>query len=138
MNIYLAGVWGGLVGGVVFGVMMGMMGMLPMVGKLWRRTSESVSFGFFVHLVNSAIIGVLYVLVVPLVSVADLADPRPGIAAGLIYGLVWWVLGPLLIMPTWLGMAPQLSGEGVKKALPSLMGHLVYGFLLGITVSLLL
>lgn len=136
MNLYLAGVLGGLVGGVVFGVMMGMMGMLSMVAKLWR--GESAKFGMFVHLVNSAIIGLLYVLVLPWLGVAGLENLSSGALTGLVYGFGWWVLGPLLVMPVWLGMPPQLSFEGIKKALPSLVGHAVYGVLLGLVVAWLL
>ena len=33
------GIFGGLAGGLVFGAMMGMMGMLPMVGKLVGQPS---------------------------------------------------------------------------------------------------
>lgn len=138
MNILLVGVIGGLVGGVVFGVMMGMMRMLPMVAKLIG--SESASVGFVVHLVFSSIIGVIFVTVLPYVgvAVADLGDWLSALGYGLVYGFAWWILGPLLIMPVWLGMPPQLSGEGIKKAMPSLLGHLVYGALLGLTISYLI
>ena len=38
------GIYGGLAGGLVFGAMMGMMGMLPMVGKLVGEPSASTGF----------------------------------------------------------------------------------------------
>lgn len=138
MNILQIGAIGGLVGGVVFGVMMGMMRMLPMVAKLFG--SESAAVGFVVHLVFSSIIGVIFVTVLPYagVAVADLSQWVPALGYGLVYGFTWWILGGLIIMPVWLGMSPQLSGEGIKKGLPSLLGHLVYGALLGLTVSVLI
>ena len=49
------GVYSGLTGGVVFGVMMGMMGMLPMIGKM--AGYPSAAFGFLVHMGISAVIG---------------------------------------------------------------------------------
>ncbi len=46
------GAYGGLAGGVVFGAMMGMMGMLPMIGKMVGL--PSVFTGFLVHLLSLA------------------------------------------------------------------------------------
>ncbi len=48
------------------------------------------------------------------------------------YGLVWWFLGPLILMPLFLGMGARLSIEGMSMALPSLWGHLIFGGILGI------
>ena len=48
-NIRL-GIYGGLAGGAVFGAMMGMMGMLPMIGKMAGH--PSALFGFFIHMVR--------------------------------------------------------------------------------------
>ncbi len=55
------GAYAGLAGGVVFGVMMGMMGMLPMIGEMVGSSSAVV--GFIVHMVNSAIIGAAFAVV---------------------------------------------------------------------------
>lgn len=123
MSIYLAGVIGGLASGVVFGVMMGMMKMLPMIAKLFG--SDSASAGFVIHLFFSAIIGLVYVLTAPAIGVGF------GAVSGLIYGLIWWILGANIIMPAWLKMKATWS-------MLSLMGHLVYGLLLGLVVSWLL
>ncbi len=63
----LLGVYSGLAGGAVFGAMMGMMGMLPMIGKMVGQPSAAV--GFIVHIINSAIIGAGFaVLFGPFVS----------------------------------------------------------------------
>lgn len=121
-----AGVIGGLVAGVIFGAMMGMMGMLPMVAKLGN--GEAVFYGFLLHLIFSVVIGILFSIFLGHAA----RNAKRGIVLGLIYGLVWWFLGPLLIMPLWLGMGVMLHAEGMKMALPSLWGHLVYGFLLGL------
>lgn len=52
-----------------------------------------------------------------------------GAVIGLGYGALWWVLGPLVIMPAMLGM-PLFAIEAM--AMVSLMGHLVYGVILGL------
>ena len=121
-----AGIYGGLIGGLVFGIMMGMMGMLGMVAKVVR--SDSVVVGFIYHMVNSVIIGVLFV---PLFGRLA-SDKGKGLGFGLAYGVIWWFLGPLVLMPLLLGMGIRLSVEGMTSALPSLGGHLIYGGILGI------
>jgi hypothetical protein len=52
---------------------------------------------------------------------------------GLGYGVVWWVLGGLLIMPAWLGMGVFMFNT---MAWMSLLGHLIYGLLLGVVYAL--
>jgi len=52
-----------------------------------------------------------------------------GALIGLAYGALWWVLGALLIMPIVLGMPPFMLDA---NSLLSLMGHLVYGVILGV------
>lgn len=121
-----AGVLGGLIAGVVFGAMMGMMGMLPMIAKLLG--GSSAIFGFILHLGFSAIIGTIFSVFLGHAAV----DKSRGVMLGLVYGLIWWFLGPLIVMPLWLGMGIQLSAQGIQMALPSLWGHLVYGFILGL------
>jgi len=125
-NHIQSGVKGGLIAGVVFGAMMGMMGMLPMIAMLFK--SESAIFGFILHLVFSAIIGGIFGLVFGHMTTTK----GTGVVLGLLYGAIWWVLGPLVIMPVWLGMGLQLSAAGMTMALPSLWGHLVFGFILGL------
>ena len=125
-NHVRAGVVAGILAGVVFGAMMGMAGMLPMVAALLGGSSALV--GFVLHLLFSAIIGVVFAIVLG----HSAQDKTQSILLGVIYGFVWWILGPLLIMPVWLGMGVQLSINGMQGALPSLWGHLVYGFILGL------
>ncbi len=125
----VAGVAGGLAGGIVFGALMQMMGMMPMIAMLVGSGSPAV--GWLVHLAISAFIGSTYALLF-----APLAGRLPtGAAAGAVYGLVWWGLGPLLIMPTLMGM-PVLRINTMTGQ--SLMGHLVYGLVLGVAYALLL
>lgn len=131
INHIKSGIWAGIIAGVVFGAMMGMMGMLPMVAKLFG--GEAAFLGFVIHIVFSAIIGGFFGLFLGHTAL----EKGIGILLGLVYGLVWWVLGPLIIMPVWLGMGVQLSVAGAQMSLPSLWGHLVYGFILGLVYALM-
>lgn len=110
------GALAGIAGGIVFGMLMAMMGMLPMVAMLVG--SQSAVVGGLVHLVISAGIGAVFGLVAPAVGLGAL------LGAGALYGMVWWVLGPLVIMPAWLGM-PLFTFD--QTALMSLMGHVIFG-----------
>ncbi len=121
----VAGGIGGLVGGLAFGAMMQAMDMLPMVAMLVG--SESVAVGWIVHLAISAVAGIGFALLA-----ARAAHSWPGgVALGLAYGVVWWVLGALLAMPLRLGMPVFELGT---MAWQSLMGHLVFGAVLAAAV----
>jgi len=115
-----AGAVAGLAGGVVFGMLMAMMGMLPMVAMLVRQ--ESAIVGFMVHLVISAFIGGVYGIVAARLP----AGWVTAVVAGMVNGVVWWVLGALILMPLGLGMAQMVFQIGADQWI-SLMGHLIYG-----------
>ncbi|MFC5382066.1 hypothetical protein [Aquipuribacter nitratireducens] len=121
------GVVGGLAGGIVFGLMMQLMGMLGMVGMLVG--SESLAVAWVVHLLISAAIGAGFGLVLA-PRVNGLAT---GLGLGAAYGLLWWALGPLLLMPAAMGM-PVLTVDATAGQ--SLLGHLVFGLVLGVVVAL--
>lgn len=126
----LAGVVGGLAGGVAFGILMAMMGMLTMIAMMVG--SESALVGFGVHLMISIVIGLG--LTVLFSDIALTTYPR-GLVAGVIYGAIWWVLGPLVIMPLMMGMPVFMINA---TSLWSLVGHLVYGAILGVTAVAIL
>ncbi|MGA8211172.1 MAG: hypothetical protein WB441_15315 [Nocardioidaceae bacterium] len=125
----VAGVAGGVAGGAVFGVLMQVVDLMPMVAQLVG--SSSVVVGWVVHLGISAIAGAVFAVGVGAFTAALL----PTAAAGLAYGALWWVLGALLVMPAQLGM-PVL--ELNTTAWQSLVGHLLFGLVLGLTTAALL
>jgi uncharacterized membrane protein YagU involved in acid resistance len=119
----VGGVIGGVAGGLVFGAMMAMMGMLPMVASVVG--SKSAVVGFIYHMFNSVIIGIVFGLVFGALS----STYGLGALWGLVYGVIWWVLGPMILMPLLLGMGPQFGAAFTPPMLMSLMGHLVYGLI---------
>ncbi|MBI4526331.1 MAG: hypothetical protein HY695_21235, partial [Deltaproteobacteria bacterium] len=132
------GIVAGLLGGVVFGIMMqmmnaptpegGQMPMMAMVAKVVR--SDSMTVGWIYHLFNSAVIGAIFGWLLGSRSHRFGA----GLGWGAVYGFVWWILGGLILMPVFLGMAPfaPLQMEPMRAvAMGSLVGHLVYGLILG-------
>jgi uncharacterized membrane protein YagU involved in acid resistance len=133
-----AGIAAGLAGGVVFGMMMQMMSaptpegtqvpMMAMVAKVVR--SDSLVVGWLYHLFNSALFGAIFGWVF-----GNTATDYPrGLGWGAAYGVFWWVAGALILMPVLLGMsafAPLTMPPMRMVAMGSLVGHLIFGLILG-------
>jgi hypothetical protein len=124
-----AGIIGGLVGGLVFGIMMALDGMMPMIAQLVG--SDSVAVGWVVHFAIAVFIGATFALIFSALTRSVLTATGWGLA----YGAVWWVLGPMLIMPAWLGMTEMVFvwNDTTRN---SLIGHLIFGVLLGLVYGL--
>lgn len=122
-----SGVVGALVAGLVFGAMMQMMGMMATIGGMVGV--ESAGVGWIVHLMISAFFGLVYGAAVMAVSTRVGANLGLGVA----YGVIIWIVGPLLIMPLMMG------GEVFslnQSAMMSLVGHLVWGGITGVLAAL--
>ncbi len=102
--------------------------MMPRVLGMIGSLVGAPNLGWGVHLVFSAIIGLGFGLLLGRRVVGW--GSAAGLGVG--YGLAWWVLGPLLIMPVWLGMGPMLAAAFEPANLMSLAGHLVYGVVTGL------
>ena len=116
--------WGALAslaGGLLFSLVMVATGALPRVAALVGGSSPAL--GFLVHLVISALIGMSYGLLFQ----HEAPNAGAGIAWGLLYGLIWWFLGPLTLFPILLGGSFTWTTAAANAALPSLIGHLIYG-----------
>lgn len=124
----LTGAAAGIAGGIMFGLLMQMMGMIPMVAQLVGSDSSAV--GWLVHLAISAFIGATYGILFARYA----ARPMPAAVTGLLYGAAWWIIGALLLMPARLGM-PTFTFN--SAAWQSLMGHLLFGFVLGLGYAIL-
>lgn len=133
-----AGIVAGLIAGVVFGAAMQIMAvptpdgarmpMMAMVANVVR--SDSLAIGWVYHLFNSAVLGALFGWLLG----DRIRNLGTGGGWGALYGAVWWVLGAQVLMPILLGMSPFASLMTLEMrlvALGSLLGHLLYGLLLG-------
>ncbi len=115
----------GLVGGVAFSVWMHQVGMLPLIAGLVGATDPAVGLG--VHFVISVIIGFSYGLLFQ----RDARGFGSSLAWGMAYGFVWWVLGGLTLFPLLLGDPLGWTAYAAREYVGFLVGHLVYGLLLG-------
>ena len=59
------------------------------------------------------------------------------VGTGLAHGFMWWVPGPLTLMPAFMGIGLGVNWNvaAMSEAMPSLVGHLVLGAILGVTVA---
>ena len=55
---------------------------------------------------------------------------------GWLFGLIWWYLGPLTLLPLLLTGVCDWSTGAVSALLPSLLGHLIYGAVTALVFSL--
>ncbi len=121
------GITAGIAGGIVFGIMMGAMGMLPMIGMMVGMPNAFA--GFIVHMGISAMIGASFAVLLD--RWVDRAGN--GLKAGMLYGFMLWILGPLTLMPLFMGMGLGVNWNSAAATamLPSLFGHLLFGLVLG-------
>ena len=122
---------GGIIGGWAFGVWMQKVGFFPLIAGLVNSTSSEV--GVALHFVFAVMIGATYGLLFQ----RDVRGFGSSMSWGLAYGLFWWFLGPLTIMPIWQGNPLDWSYERGSALFGSLVGHIVYGLLLGLIYTAL-
>src|SRR6266508_2548129 len=116
--------WGAaasLAGGLLFSLVMVATGVLPRVAAIVGGSTPAL--GFAVHLVISALIGMSYGVLFQHES----PNAGAGVALGLLFGLVWMCLGPLTLFQLFLGGTFTWTTIVAGRALPALIGHLVYG-----------
>jgi hypothetical protein len=87
---FKAGIIGSMIGGLVMSIPMGMMGSLPSIASMVG--SDSIIVGFIVHMVISLIFGVAFAVFAGLIKFN-------AIVKGAIFGIIIWLIGPLLLMP---------------------------------------
>lgn len=134
----LVGVISGLIAGVLFGIMMTIMTapgptgreapMMEMVARIVG--SDNLMIGWIYHLFNSAVIGGIFGWLLG----NRIHHYGAGLGWGAAYGFIWWILGGLVLMPLFLGMdafAPLMMEPMRMVAIGSLIGHLLFGLILG-------
>jgi uncharacterized membrane protein YagU involved in acid resistance len=116
--------WGaaaGLSGGLLFSLVLLATGTLPEVARMGG--GSSAVFGFIVHMSISAMLGMTY----GLLFMREAPDFGSGITWGLVYGLIWWFIGPMTLLPILLGGSLTWTTAAANALFPSLIGHLLYG-----------
>ena len=122
---------GGFIGTVMFTLMMRfvapMMGIrMDIVAKLGEMTHTGMAGGLFMHFLNGTVI-------FPLIYVYLLYRLLPGAPwqKGLLWGVILWLGVEIVMMPMMGSGIFSMETGGVKAVTAALMGHLVYGAILG-------
>lgn len=124
---------GGLAGTVAMSVLMRFvapmmlghpMDIAAMIGNMM---GGSLAMGLVIHLLNGVVV---FPLVYALIVFRFL--PGPPLVRGALWGAVLWLMAEVVVMP--MAGAGLFSAEigGAIAAVAALMGHLVYGALLGL------
>jgi uncharacterized membrane protein YagU involved in acid resistance len=100
-----------------------------MARLLQRPPQDLVVQGLILHFLHGGLAGIIFALTLPIFS-----KGIPVVEAGVAFGLLLWVIAMLIVKP--------VTGIGFRnhpmRRLPllvSLVGHLLYGILLGLVVS---
>jgi len=104
-----------------------MMGMMKMdIAGMLGQMLGGWAMGMAMHFVNGTII-------FPLIYAFFLYRllPGPPVVKGLVWGVVLWLIAQLMIMPMMGAGLFSMKTGGMMAAIGSLVGHLVYGALLG-------
>lgn len=126
----VAGGMAGLVAGAVAGAATLVQGLPPSVGG-FIGLAPSLD-GLLVHLAVSVLVGTGFGSLFRYQPVGY----APTVTGGVLYGLLWWIVGPLTLVPVLLGGEPAWSIQTASRALPGLVGHLVYGAITGLCFHL--
>jgi hypothetical protein len=95
--------------------------------------SESMVLGVTLHFLFALIIGATFGVLFQ----ADVRGYGSSMSWGAAYGLLWWFIGPLTILPKWQGYALDWSPERGGALFGSLVSHIIYGLVVGLIYSVL-
>ena len=121
LHVLAWGAGASMVGGMLFGLLLASSGGLPQVVRL--AGGASLVSAFLVHLLISALIGMSYGVFFR----REAPSWQASVGWGLLYGLVWWYLGPLTLLRILLSEPCLWTPADADAALPWLIGHLLYG-----------
>jgi hypothetical protein len=127
----LVGGFAGVIGGWAFGKWMAQVGFYPLIAGLIgsRSAMVGVTLHFVFAIIIGASLGVLFQ--------RDLRGYGSSMGWGMGYGILWWFVGPLTILPIWSGQPLDWSWQRGADLFGSLVGHIVYGLIAGVVYGAL-
>ncbi len=121
----------GLAGGWAFAQWMAQVNFFVIVAGLVGSPSRGV--GVALHYGIAVAIGASFGLLFQ----RDVRGLGSSLGWGLAYGLLWWFLGPLTLLPLLQHHAPTWTYQYAGTLFGSLVGHVIYGLLLGVIYAAL-
>ncbi|MEM7342722.1 MAG: hypothetical protein AAF485_00635 [Chloroflexota bacterium] len=95
--------------------------------------SDSTMVGGVLHYA----IGITIALTFALLFYRDIQGNGSAIIWGMSYGLLWWIIGPLTLMPFLTGLPIEWTIAAAQSAFAPLVAHLLYGAVVGFVYALL-
>src|ERR687892_742630 len=121
----------GLIGGWAFSKWMAQVNFFPLIAGLVN--SDSIMVGVTLHFIFAVIIGASFGVLFQ----RDVRGFGSSMGWGAGYGIFWWFLGPLTILPIWQGHQLDWSYQRGSLLFGSLVGHIIYGLIVGLTYAAL-
>ncbi len=122
----VGGTLAGLMGGWAFGKWMAQVNFFPLIAGLVGSNSRMV--GESLHFLFAVIIGITFAVLFQ----REVRGFGSSMVCGVAYGIFWWFLGPLTLLPLWMRHPVDWSNEHASELFGSLVGHIVYGLLVGL------
>lgn len=131
LRALFAGGTAGIIGGWAFGRWMAQVDFFPLVAGLVNSGSSMV--GLTLHFAIAVTIGVSFGVLFQ----RDVRSLGSSLGWGLAYGIFWWFLGALTLLPILGGNPVDWSYENAGSPLlvGSLIGHAIYGLLVGLVYA---
>jgi uncharacterized membrane protein YagU involved in acid resistance len=126
----VVGGFAGALGGIVFGHWTGSW-YFPLIAKL--LSSDSVSTGETLHYVFSIVMGGGFGLLFQ----RDVRGLGSSLGWGAGYGIMWWFLGPLTLLPLLGRQGIDWSYVNAANLFGALVGHILYGLIVGLVYAFL-
>ena len=125
----VAGGLAGILGGLIFGRWMSAGDFFPLVAGFGELHSHATTLGlhFGIALLIGATFGLLFQ--------RDVRGYGSSMGWGLGYGIFWWFLGQLTILPAVARMPLDWSAGHGSELFGALVGHVLYGLILGVTYA---
>ncbi len=120
----------GIVGGWAFGKWMAQVDFFPLIAGIVG--SESSGVGMTLHFIIAVIIGATFGLLFQ----KDVRGLGSSLCWGVAYGMFWWFLGALTLLPMLQGESVDWSYTRGGQLFGSLVGHVIYGLLVGLIYGL--
>jgi signal transduction histidine kinase len=131
-NAAIAGIVDGVAMGLILQLVAGEMGI---IGALYGV--QTIAVGWVTHLFHSVVFATVFVAAVTVDSLEQYTESVAGsITLGVVYGSFLWLVAAGVVMGLWLNLV------GIPAAIPnlgivSLIGHTVWGALVGMLVAVL-
>ncbi|HLK21171.1 MAG TPA: hypothetical protein VKT81_19605 [Bryobacteraceae bacterium] len=127
----LGGALAGIAGGWVFGRWMEQVNFYALIASLFGSTSNAA--GNALHYLFAAFVGANFGIWFQ----RDLRGYGSSMAWGMAYGIFWWFLGPLTILPLWMGRPLDWSYVHASAEFGPLIGDIIAGVIIGLIYYLI-